>query len=98
MNKENIRSLIEEIGIISDHSQGRRIAKSVAFPGWITIPFILLIAFMLWIGVLSDPSGKVKTPGIGSILYILAVIAVAAFLAYSDRNRDSPGTKRETGM
>jgi hypothetical protein len=69
-------------------SQERHFAKSATFPLWITIPFVLLIGLMLWIGVLADPSGKVGRPGMGSILYTLAVIGVAVFLAYTDRERD----------
>ena len=57
--------------------------------------FVLTIGFMLWIGVLSDPSGKLRTPSVGSICYVVAVIGVAAFLAYSDRDRDSTGKNRK---
>lgn len=76
---------------LSYRSQERRFAKSVAFPVWITIPFVLIIGLILWLGVLSDPSGKLRMPGIGSIFYVAAVICVAAFLAYSDLKRDSAG-------
>ena len=31
----------------------------------------------------------------GSILYVVAVIGVATFLAYADRNRDSTGKNRK---
>jgi drug/metabolite transporter (DMT)-like permease len=80
---------------LSYRSQQRRFAKSVAFPLWITIPFVLIIGLILWLGVLSDPSGKLRRPGIGSIFYVAAVIGVAAFLAYTDRNRDSAGKNRK---
>jgi len=40
---------------------------------------------MLWMGVLSDPSGKLGMPGMGSIFYVAAVTAVAAFLASGAR-------------
>jgi hypothetical protein len=70
-------------------SQPRRLAKSTSFPRWITVPFVLIIGLMLWLGVLSDPSGKLATPGIGSVLYVAGVIGVAAFLAYADRNRNT---------
>jgi hypothetical protein len=50
---------------------------------------------MLWIGALSDPSGKLRMPGMGSIFYVAAVIGVAAFLAYADRNRHSAGKSRK---
>jgi hypothetical protein len=76
---------------LSYRSQQRRFAKSVGFPRWITILFILIIALMLWLGVLSDPSGNLRTPGTGSVLYVVAVIGVAAFLAYMDRSGDSAG-------
>jgi hypothetical protein len=56
--------------------------------------FVLIIGFMLWIGVLSDPSGKLRAPSVGSICYVVAVIGVAAFLAYCDRDRDSTGKNR----
>ena len=52
---------------------------------------------MLWIGVLADPkdpSGNLRMPGLGSIFYVAAVIGAAAFLAYTDRNRDFAGRKR----
>ena len=47
---------------LSFRSQQRRFAES-SFPRWITIPFILIMGLMLWSGVLSDPSGKLRTPG-----------------------------------
>jgi hypothetical protein len=67
----------------------RNFAKSARFPPWIAIPFILIIGLILWLGVLSDPSGHLRTPGAGPLLYAAAVIGVAAFLAHADRNRDS---------
>jgi hypothetical protein len=73
---------------LSYRAQERRFAKSVAFPRWMAVAFVLIVGFMLWIGVLSDPSGKLRMPGVGAILYAAAVIGVAAFLAYADRNRD----------
>ena len=75
----------------SYRSRQRRFAKSASFPRWITIPFVLIIALMLWLGVLSDPSGRLRTPGIGSILYVAAVIGVAAYLARADRAIDAEG-------
>jgi hypothetical protein len=76
----------------------RRFARSVGFPRWIMAAFVLTIGFMLWIGVLSDPSGKLRTPSVGSICYVVAVIGVAAFLAYSDRDRDSTGKNRKVRL
>ncbi len=76
---------------LSYRSRHGRFAKSAWFPRWIKLPFVLIIGLMLWVGVLSDPSGKPRLPGMGSILYVAAVIGVAVFLAYADRNRDSPG-------
>jgi hypothetical protein len=49
------------------------------------ILFILIIGLILWYGVLSDASGHLKAPGPDSILYLAAVIFMAAFLAYRDR-------------
>jgi hypothetical protein len=79
---------------LSYRSQQRRFAKSVVFPRWITVPFILIIGVILWLGVLSGPSGKLRAPGMGSILYLVAVIGVTAFLAYTDRNEDPSGRNR----
>lgn len=67
----------------------RRFAKSGTFSRWMAIPFLLVIGLILWLGVLSDPSGQLNAPGAGPILYLVAVIAVAAFLALMDRNGDS---------
>ena len=80
---------------LSYRSQERRFAKSVAFPRWITVPFVLIIGLMLWLGVLSDASGRLRMPGMDSIFYVAAVIGVAVFLAYADRNRDSAGKSRK---
>ncbi len=66
-------------------------SKSMPLPRWITIPFILIIGLILWVGVLSDESGHLTVPGIGSIVYVAAVICIAAVLAYLDR--DGPGRK-----
>jgi len=73
---------------ISYRSQERRFAKSVAFPRWIAIPSILIVGFMLWLAVLADPSGNLRTPGMGSIFYVVAVVGLAALLAPTDRNGD----------
>ncbi len=58
---------------LSHRPQERDLAKFVAVAA-----FVLIVGFMLWIGVLSSGS-------LGSILYVAAVIGVAAFLAYTDR-------------
>jgi hypothetical protein len=80
---------------LSYRAAERRFARSVGFNRWIMAAFVLIIGFMLWIGVLSDPSGKLRAPSVGSICYVVAVIGVAAFLAYSDRDRDSTGKNRK---
>jgi hypothetical protein len=64
---------------------GKRPVRSAALPRWVTIPFVLIIGSILWIGVLSDSSGHLIIPGVDSILYIAAVIGVAVLLAYADR-------------
>src|SRR5260370_32861519 len=71
---------------LSHRSRERCLAKSAALAA-----FVLTVGFMLWIGVLSDSSGNLRMPGLGSIFYVAAVIGVAAFLAYTDRNEDSTG-------
>ena len=72
-----------------NRSQERRFIRSAAFPRWIVVGFVLVIGFMLWIGVLADPSGRLRVPGVGSIFYVAAVVGVVVYLAYADRNRDS---------
>jgi len=83
---------------LSYRAQQQRFAKSLEFPRWITIPSILIISLMLWLGALADPSGHLGKPGIGSILYVVAVTGVAAFLAYTDRKGDSSGKNRKHGL
>jgi hypothetical protein len=83
---------------LSNRSQERRLVKSASFPRWITVSFVLIIGLMLWLGVLSDPSGTLRIPGIGSIFYLVTVVGVTAFLAYADRNGDSPGKNRKYGQ
>ena len=58
------------------------------FPRWMTISFVLIIGLILYVGVLSDSSGHLVIPAIGSIFYVAAVIGTAARLAYIDRRRD----------
>ena len=66
---------------------GRVFAQTAEFPRWILASGVLLIGFMLLLAVLSDASGELKTPGIGSVLYMVGVTGVAAFLIYSRRSR-----------
>jgi hypothetical protein len=65
------------------------------FPRWITVPFVLIFGLILWLGVVSDPAGRLAAPCTGSILYLLAVIGVGALLAYADRDEDSRGKDRK---
>lgn len=78
------------------NSKERRIG-SAGFPRWIAIPFILIIGMILWIGVLSDSSGRLTMPDADSILYVVAVIGVAILLAYVDRKRSISGRVRKGG-
>jgi hypothetical protein len=73
----------------------RHLPKSARLTQWFTIPFILVIGLVLWVGVLSDPSGHLRTPSLGPILYVAAVIGVATFLALTDRNGDSSEKDRQ---
>jgi hypothetical protein len=86
-----------ETGLSSRSSKGR-LSRTVPFPGWITIPFIMIIGLILWVGVLSDSSGRLTMPGTGAILYVAVVIGVASLLAYRDRKRNIAGKgKNGTG-
>jgi hypothetical protein len=67
----------------------------MAFPRWLAVPFTLIIGLILWLGVLADPSGRLEKPGAGSILYVIAVVGVAVFLAYTDRDGDSSRKNRK---
>ena len=73
---------------MTDLEMARRDQSSGAFPRWVTIPFLLIIAGILWRGVLADSSG-LTSPGTDSILYVIAVVCVAGLLAYLDRNKHS---------
>jgi hypothetical protein len=57
----------------------------------------MIIGLILWVGVLSDSSGRLTMPGTGSILYVAAVIGIAALLAYADRKRNPPPKNRKDG-
>ena len=72
----------------------RRFTESVEFPGWVVAAGVLLIGFVLLLGALADDSGKLRMPGAGSVLYMAAVIGVAAVLLHSRRSRHSPAKDR----
>ena len=63
-----------------------RRANSAVFLRWIIAAFVLIVGFLLWIGVLSDPSGRLSSDA-GSILYVAVVVGIAALVAFADRNR-----------
>lgn len=71
------------------HSPKRTFAETAEFPQWILVGGVLLVGFLLLIGALSDASGKLSKPGLGSVLYMAALIGVAAVLLYSKRHRRS---------
>ena len=68
-------------------------SASVSIPRWITIPFILIVGLIIWVGVLSDSTGSFTGPDLDSILYVVAVIGVVLLLAYADRRRNGAGKK-----
>lgn len=70
---------------------GKRPTASAPFPRWLTIPFVLIIGLILWLGVLADSTGSFTIPAAGSIIYVAAVIGVAVLLAYIDRRRNDSG-------
>jgi hypothetical protein len=81
---------------MSGGSRKRSFAKTAEFPRWIVAATILLIGIMLLLGALSDASGRLRIPGVGSALYLSLIIAIAAVIIYSGRRssqrvrRDSP--------
>jgi hypothetical protein len=81
---------------MSAGSRKRSFEKTVEFPRWIVAASILLIGIMLLLGALSDASGRLKIPGVGSAFYLSLIIAIAAIVIYSCRRssqkdrRDSP--------
>ena len=79
----------------ANHDATERPANPVHFSRWMTIPFIVIIGLIVWIGVLSDSSGRLTMPGLDSMLYVGAVIGVAALLAYADRKRNASGKNRK---
>jgi hypothetical protein len=48
---------------------------------------VIIIGFMLLLAGLSDGSGNLRRPGYSSILYIAAVIGVAALLILAGRKQ-----------
>lgn len=79
----------------TNRAANERLVGSVSFPRWVTIPFIMIIGLILWVGVLADSPEPLTAPGVGSIVYVAAVIVVAALLAYADRK---PGKDRRNGQ
>lgn len=77
-------------------SKAEHFGKSLPRRRWTMIAFVLVIGYILWAGVLSDPSGHLSTPSVGSILYTAAVFAVASLLAYTDQNRDSASKNQKS--
>jgi hypothetical protein len=73
----------------SFHSPRRTFAETAEFPQWMLVGGILLVGFLLLTGALSDASGKLSKPGLGSVLYMAALIGVGAVLLYSGRHRRS---------
>lgn len=70
-------------------SRRRTFAESVEFPRWILAAETVLIGLMLLLGALSDSSGAVRSPGVGSIVFIAAVIGIAVAVIHRGRNRSS---------
>ena len=64
-------------------SRGRRrsIAGSVEFPRWVVSAGIVLIGFMLFLALISNPEGTLRKPGIAEYLFLAAVIAVGVGVA-----------------
>ena len=65
----------------------RRLAKSVALPHWLVSTVFLITGFLLWAGALSDTSGRLRTPGIGSVLYLIALAAIAGSMLHGEPSR-----------
>jgi len=65
------------------------LASSAGYSRLLALCFTAIIGVILWWGVLADPSGGLKPPGAGSVVYVVVVIGVAALLAYADRKGDS---------
>lgn len=76
----------------------RSFAESVEFPRWVVAAGVLLIGFMLLLGALSDASGELRTPGLGSVLYMAAVAGIASLLIYTGRRRHPSGKDRRSWL
>jgi hypothetical protein len=50
---------------------------------------VLMIGFVFRLGAASDPAGKLRTPGVGSIFCFAAVAGAAAFPLYAGSPRSS---------
>jgi hypothetical protein len=53
-------------------------------PQWLWGAFVLILGLMLWLGALSDATGELRMPGVGSIFYFAVVIGLAALLVRRD--------------
>ena len=76
---------------VSPRPRKRSFVESVEFPRRVVGAFVLIIGLVFWLGAISDAAGMLWIPGVGSMCYFAAVIGVAAFLVYGDRNRRSTG-------
>jgi membrane protein implicated in regulation of membrane protease activity len=80
---------------MSNRFTAERSARSANSAHWATVTFILLIGSILWVGVLSDSSGRPGMPAVDSVLYVAAVVCVAVLLAYADRKRSGSRKNRK---
>jgi hypothetical protein len=71
----------------------RTLAESSGAPRWVVAVGVLPIAFALWLAVLSDGSGNLRKPGLGSLLFLAAVTGVASFLIYTAQTGHSAEKK-----
>jgi hypothetical protein len=46
--------------------------------------FVLIIGFMLFLGLIADPSGTLYSPGVGATIFLVVVVVMALLLVYLD--------------
>ena len=75
----------------------RPLAESLGLPRWVVAVGILPIGFVLSLAALSDASGTLTMPGLGTAFCLTAIAGVAAFLIYAAGSRPPTGNNRSSG-
>ena len=78
-------------------SRKRSLAESLGFQRWVVAVGVLPVGFVLSLAVLSDASGTLIMPGLGTAFSLTAIAAIAAFLIYAAGNWPPTRNNRRSG-